>query len=134
MRVVPDTNVVVSGLIRPVGSPPGELLDLWFTRGYDLVTSAALLAEYREVLNRPRIRRLIRDHQALLRFLDLLGVSILTGPFGPVLRRLLYSPFAWGLPRSRARTAPAASRATCLRSILLPDFHGPREENLAPRK
>jgi putative PIN family toxin of toxin-antitoxin system len=72
LRVVLDTNVVVSGLIRPVGSPPGELLSLWFSGRYDLVTSPPLLAEYREVLKRPRIRRLIRDFEGLLHLLRLL--------------------------------------------------------------
>jgi len=42
------------------------------------VISAALLAEYREVLNRPRIRRLIRDYPNLLRFLNLFGEAGVT--------------------------------------------------------
>ena len=48
--------------------------------------SAALLAEYREVLNRPCIRRLIRDHQNLLRFLNLLreaGVTVVPAKLNP---------------------------------------------------
>lgn len=56
MRVVLDTNVVVSGLIKP-GGPEGIAL-LFALRGqYDLFVSPSILAEYRSVLGRPRFSR-----------------------------------------------------------------------------
>ncbi len=54
MRVVVDTNVVVSAHIAPAGSP-GEVLVRWGMREFQLLVSEAILAEYEELLRRPRI-------------------------------------------------------------------------------
>ena len=53
-----DTNVVVSGLLtaRPE-SPTARILDGMLTGGFRYLISVALLAEYREVLLRPKISR-----------------------------------------------------------------------------
>ena len=57
MRVVLDTNVVVSGVIKVEG-PHGQILSRLFqARQYISVTSLEILAEIREVLQRPKIRR-----------------------------------------------------------------------------
>jgi putative PIN family toxin of toxin-antitoxin system len=57
MRVVLDTNVVVSGVIKEEG-PPGQILSRLFqARQYISVTSLEILAEIQEVLQRPKIRR-----------------------------------------------------------------------------
>lgn len=53
MRVVLDTNTVVSGLISPRGAPR-LLLDAARAQSYDLCTSATLLAELLDVISRPR--------------------------------------------------------------------------------
>jgi putative PIN family toxin of toxin-antitoxin system len=54
MRVVLDTNVIVSGLLSP-SAPPAELLKR-FERGLlTLVTSVPQIEELRDVLARPRI-------------------------------------------------------------------------------
>ncbi len=56
LKVVLDTNVFVSGV--PVRSgPPAQALDAWRERRYLLITSPAIIAEVRAVLNSPRIRR-----------------------------------------------------------------------------
>lgn len=55
MRVVLDTNVVVSGLL--FGGPPGRLLDLGADGTITLFVSAALMAELDEVLQRAKFRR-----------------------------------------------------------------------------
>lgn len=47
MKVVVDTNVVVSGLF--FGGFPGQILAAWNTGAITLVISAPILAEYREV-------------------------------------------------------------------------------------
>ncbi len=54
-RLVLDTNVVVSGLLNPAGSP-GNLLEAVETRLVIPVLSEAILDEYRRVLPRPRFR------------------------------------------------------------------------------
>ena len=57
MRVVLDTNVVVSGVIKQE-SPPGQILSQFFQeRKFISITSFEILAEIREVLQRPKVRR-----------------------------------------------------------------------------
>ena len=53
MRIVLDTNVLVSGLLSPYG-PPGEIVRLVLTGEVSLCLDARIAAEYREVLLRPR--------------------------------------------------------------------------------
>lgn len=53
MRVVLDTNVVVSGFLNPAGSP-GMLVRLAAERILSVCYDARVLAEYREVLLRPK--------------------------------------------------------------------------------
>ena len=52
MRVVIDTNVLVSGLLSPFG-PPGVIVGLITTGSLCLCHDARVLAEYNEVLRRP---------------------------------------------------------------------------------
>lgn len=56
MRVVVDTNVVVSALLK-TESPPGEVIQAWRRGEFQIVSSAALLTELEAVLSRPRLRR-----------------------------------------------------------------------------
>jgi len=53
MRIVLDTNVLVSGMINPNG-PPGRIVDLIREGLVELVVDDRILAEYSEVLNRPK--------------------------------------------------------------------------------
>lgn len=55
MRIVLDTNVVVSALRTEDGNP-ALVVELVLTGAITLVYSAAILAEYREVLARPRLQ------------------------------------------------------------------------------
>lgn len=55
MRIVVDTNVLVSGLLSPSG-PPGRVLDLLVSRRAFALYDDRILLEYREVLARPRLR------------------------------------------------------------------------------
>ena len=52
MRVVIDTNVLVSGLLSPFG-PPGVVVGLTTAGSLCLCHDARILAEYNEVLRRP---------------------------------------------------------------------------------
>ena len=56
LKVVLDTNVFVSSLLVRSGLP-AQMLDAWRERRYLLITSPAIIAEVRAVLNYPRIRR-----------------------------------------------------------------------------
>jgi len=56
MRVVLDTNVIVSRYLSPHG-PPARVLERWEREDFELLVSAAILAEYEEVLGYERLRR-----------------------------------------------------------------------------
>ncbi len=53
-RAVLDTNVIVSGLLRPSG-PPAGILDLGFSKQFRWYVSEIILAEYVVVLARKRL-------------------------------------------------------------------------------
>jgi len=72
MKVVLDTNVLVSALLKR-DSIPGQLLQAVWDGNLDLVLSEPLLAELREVLNYPKIRkRLVANAIDSELFLELL--------------------------------------------------------------
>ena len=58
-RVLVDTNVWISAFINPDG-PPGKVLAAFLEGRFVPVISQALLEEIREVLRRPRLRRVCR--------------------------------------------------------------------------
>lgn len=63
MRVVLDTNILLSGLISLSGTP-ARLVEAWLDRRFTLVSHALQLDELREVTRRDKIRRLIRPAEA----------------------------------------------------------------------
>ena len=52
MRVVVDTNVIVSGILNPHG-PPGRVVDALLSGNNSALHDDRILSEYREVLLRP---------------------------------------------------------------------------------
>jgi putative PIN family toxin of toxin-antitoxin system len=58
MRVVIDTNVVLSGLIKPA-SVPGQVLRAWRNGSIRLVLSEFLIEEIAVTLARPKIQALV---------------------------------------------------------------------------
>jgi putative PIN family toxin of toxin-antitoxin system len=58
MRVVIDTNVVLSGLIKPA-SVPGQVLRAWRDGSIRLVLSEFLIEEIAVTLARPKIQALV---------------------------------------------------------------------------
>jgi len=56
MRVVLDTNVLVSGILNPFGAP-GRIVDLLRSGVLELVADDRILAEYADVLLRERFDR-----------------------------------------------------------------------------
>jgi len=56
IRVVIDTNVLVSALLQPKGLPAAVLI-LALSGQVELCVSEAVLAEYEEVIRRPHLKR-----------------------------------------------------------------------------
>lgn len=70
-RIVLDTNVLVSGMINAHG-PPGRIVDLLREGEIELVVDDRVLAEYREVLDRPKFGRYFDNNAArdIMKFLE----------------------------------------------------------------
>lgn len=76
MRVVLDTNILVSGLILP-DSIPGRIIAAWSEAEFDVVSSHGQLAEIGRVLAYPKIRRILGwDEQRIERFVRRLYVRV----------------------------------------------------------
>ena len=68
MNVVLDTNVIVSGLLTPLGSS-GQIVRMVFSGELTLMLDARILSEHREVLQRPKFRFNAENVETLLEFL-----------------------------------------------------------------
>ena len=66
MNIVLDTNVLVSGLLLPFGSP-GEIVRMISSGKLTLAFDARILSEYTEVLLRPKFKF---DKDKVIAFLD----------------------------------------------------------------
>ncbi len=82
MRLVIDTNILVSALLA-AASPPAQLVVLWRAGRFDLLTTAEQLDELMRVTRYPKIRqrlapaiagRLVNDLRALAVTLDKLPI------------------------------------------------------------
>jgi hypothetical protein len=71
VRIVLDTNVLVSALINPGGSPH-ELVERWEADEFTLVTSAEQHQELRRVFSYAKLERFIRRDQAEVLLANLL--------------------------------------------------------------
>lgn len=80
MRVVLDTNVIVSGVLTPVGRP-GQLLDLVLDGVLELIAEPRIVDEYRKVLHRPHLK--LDRHQVgiLLDVLEDIGIPVVGLPW-----------------------------------------------------
>lgn len=56
MRVVLDTNIIISRYLTPYGSV-ARIVDLWEQGAFELLVSDVILSEYARVLRYPRLRR-----------------------------------------------------------------------------
>jgi putative PIN family toxin of toxin-antitoxin system len=79
VRIVLDTNVLISGLLSPHG-PPGRILDLVLAGELVLVVDDRILSEYRDVLARPRFGFRRADREALLEYLKQTSEAVLASP------------------------------------------------------
>lgn len=79
MRIVLDTNVLVSGLLSPFG-PPGEIVRMVSSGAVVLCIDARILAEYDEVLARPRFDFDPDSVAALLDYVDFTSEVVAARP------------------------------------------------------
>jgi putative PIN family toxin of toxin-antitoxin system len=79
MRVVIDTNVLVSGIINPHG-PPGRVVNSIVSLSLIPLFDDRILSEYRDVLLRPVFGFRRNDVCALLGFIEFSGEYITAGP------------------------------------------------------
>ena len=79
MKVVIDTNVIVSGLLSPYGHP-AKILQLLVTGKVDICYDLRILVEYFEVLNRSKFKFNKENVSILLRKIKLMGESALGSP------------------------------------------------------
>ncbi len=79
MKIVLDTNVLVSGLLTPFG-PSGEIVRMVFSGELTVYIDARILAEYKDVLHRPKFK-FNKDHIGiLLDFIKQYGQFTLSSP------------------------------------------------------
>ncbi len=79
MLLVLDTNVLVSGLLNPVGAP-GRIVDLILAGHLRLAYDDRILAEYRAVLLRPRFGFPPQAVEHLLAYITHTGEAIIAPP------------------------------------------------------
>jgi putative PIN family toxin of toxin-antitoxin system len=79
MRIVLDTNVLVSGLYNPYG-PPGRIIDLILSGQIKVLYDDRVLEEYRDVLARPQLAIDATVAQSIISYLRLAGERIAALP------------------------------------------------------
>jgi uncharacterized protein len=92
MRVVIDTNVLVSGVINPHG-PPGRILDAVMSESVIVLHDDRILTEYREVLLRPVFGFRRSDVEGILDFVEFSGEHLTSGGIDVVLPDPTNLPF-----------------------------------------
>jgi uncharacterized protein len=80
IRLVLDTNIVVSGLLSPNG-PPGLIVDLLTHRLIEIVYSDEILLEYADVLQRRELKIRPETVQAVLQEIQSRGVAVAAVPW-----------------------------------------------------
>ena len=79
MKIVLDTNVLVSGLLTPFG-PSGKIVRMLFSGELILNIDARILSEYQEVLNRPKFKFDKEHISILIDFIKQYGQFISSSP------------------------------------------------------
>ena len=79
MKIVLDTNVLVSGLLTPFG-PSGEIVRMVFSGDLILYIDARILSEYQDVLNRPKFKFNKEHIDILIDFIKQYGQFISSSP------------------------------------------------------
>ncbi len=90
IRVVLDANVLISGLLSKEG-PPGQILDAWLSRKYQLCMSSLIIDELSRVLDYRRIRERLNIDK-IQRFLILVATNSILVPAFPIKQILTRDP------------------------------------------
>ncbi len=85
MRVVLDTNILVSALIAPAGKP-AAIYSAWVEGKFTLLTCAAHLDELLATLEKPRVAELIKPYKAGRLVNQIKKIAVDVGPLPPVNR------------------------------------------------
>jgi len=113
MRVVMDTNVLVSGLLTPFGLC-GRILNLVISGEITLCVDARILIEYEEVLKRPKFKTNPVLIETLLDFIESCSEAYSTTPLKNSLTDPDDNPFL---------EVAIASHSDCLTTGNLKHFH-----------
>jgi uncharacterized protein len=81
LRIVLDTNVIVSGLLNPEGNP-GRIVDLFLAGEITLLVDDRILAEYRAVLRRPKFGFDADDVSDFMDLLEATSERVVAPPLG----------------------------------------------------
>jgi len=92
MKVVLDTNVLVSGLLTPFG-PSGEIIRMLSAGKLILHYDSRILLEYHEVLFRPKFKFNTNDIDTLIDFINNSGQIVPSSPLKKPLPDLDDEPF-----------------------------------------
>jgi len=76
IRIVLDTNVLISALLQPQGRPAQVLLLATAGPAARLCVSAEVYAEYEEVIHRPRFKRTEHEIANILRAIREVGIWV----------------------------------------------------------
>ena len=79
MRVVIDTNVLVSGLLYPYG-PTAEIIRMMVAGSFDVLYDARIVSEYEEVLHRPKFSFDKAQIADLIEFITYFGIPVSAVP------------------------------------------------------
>ena len=82
MRIVVDTNVLVSGIF--FGGPPGRILHTWREGAVQFVLSSEILEEYQEVLGEVACSHAGVDLRALVGLLVLHAEMVVSPPLSEI--------------------------------------------------
>jgi putative PIN family toxin of toxin-antitoxin system len=75
MRVVLDSNILLSALISPHG-PPHRIYQAWQNRRFTLITAEVQLDEVRRASRYPKFRNVLQPHRVGRMLNDLRGAEI----------------------------------------------------------
>jgi putative PIN family toxin of toxin-antitoxin system len=80
MRIIVDTNVLVSGTLSASG-PPGWIVEALIAGELECVFDSAILAEYEDVLSRRELALPARRVRELVESLESFGFVVTTAPW-----------------------------------------------------
>jgi len=79
MKVVLDTNILISALLSPYGAP-AQVFDHVLNGSIVMCYDSRIMAEYREVLSRPKFKFNPKSVSHILDFILQTGISIVPEP------------------------------------------------------